>query len=208
MRKKLTTLKLALGLTLLCSLLPLARGGASLAFEPVKIAGIDSGAVVRLSEEKDGRRIFHVGRMVINASPEDVFGVLTDYDRAGKLFTNLKDCKVTSKEDNVKNVFFSVRGIANIWNFDYALAVKETFPRLIEWHRISGAFKANEGYWKLEPMEQGRKTMVTYAKFVDGGLIPQALVNRQLKETIPEIMTNLKRLSEGRSNQVPSGRTT
>lgn len=204
-----TVLKLALSLALLCSLLPVTAGGGAIAFEPVKIAGIGSGASgVRLSEEKNGRRTFHVGRTVINASPEDVFAVLTDYDQAGKLFSNLKDCKVTSKEDHVKYVSFSVRGVANIWNFDYALAVKETFPRLIEWHRISGAFKANEGYWKLEPMEQGRKTMVTYAKFVDGGLIPQVLINRQLKETIPEIMTNLKRVSEGRIIQVPRGRTT
>lgn len=175
----------------------------SSAIHPASGASINFGKSApefSLTEEKLGNHQYHVGKEVINAPASVIFAHITDYGEAGRLFANLKNCKVLSEDRGTKIVHFSLRGVANIFNLDYTLAIKEVAPSgggtgFVEWHRLAGAFKANDGYWKLEPIE-GNKTLVTYTKYIDGGLIPQALVNRELDQTIPQIMANLKRISE------------
>jgi uncharacterized membrane protein len=153
-----------------------------------------TGSACLVSEEMRGTHLYHIGQEVIKAPADKIFAEITDYSDAGKLFSNLKSCKVLRQEANTKIVSFSLRGVANLWNFDYTLAIKES-PGLIEWHRVGGAFKANEGYWKLEPMANG-STLVTCAKYVDGGMIPQAIVGREVNRSMAEVMGNLKRISE------------
>jgi hypothetical protein len=92
----------------------------------------------------------------------------------------------------VKTIAFVASAPGNLWTFDYVLEVKET-PGYIEWHRVSGAFKRNEGFWKLEPIDCGRATLVTYAKYVDSGLMfSQSLVNHELRLSLSQVMHNLK----------------
>jgi Polyketide cyclase / dehydrase and lipid transport len=68
----------------------------------------------------------------------------------------------------------------------------------MEWHRISGDFKEVDGFWKLEPTELGRCTMVTYASHVNGGFfMPQLLIKRQLRNDMPTALTALKNKAEG-----------
>jgi ribosome-associated toxin RatA of RatAB toxin-antitoxin module len=160
--------------------------------------------MVTAEEVVDGKT-FHIGKTIVNASPEQVFDVLTDYANATKLFDNLKKTSVvaSSSDENTTDVSFSLKGLANIWNFDYVLRMKETFPSRIDFHRLSGAFKANEGYWKIEPLDaSGKRTLVTYSKYVDGGMIPQSMVNKQVKEAMPTVMANVKAHAEAKAVQV------
>ncbi len=83
--------------------------------------------------------------------------------------------------------------LGGLWKFDYVLKVTETKPHRLDWRRESGAFKSNDGFWKLQPIENGAKTLITYAKFIDGGLfLPQMFVDGQLKKTMPEIIQSLR----------------
>lgn len=160
--------------------------------------------VTTVEEEIDGKT-YHIGRTIVNASPEHVFAVITDYEHSTKLFENLKKAKVvaTNPDKGTTDVSFSLKGLANVWNFDYVLRMKETYPSLIEFERVSGAFKANQGYWKIEPLEGHKKqTLVTYAKFIDGGMLPQALVKKQVKDAMPTVMANVKASAEARAIQV------
>lgn len=175
----------------------LVLSSASSQASPVSFPQADAattGSACLVSEQMRGAHLYHIGQEVIKAPADKIFAEITDYSDAGKLFSNLKSCKVLRQEADTKMVSFSLRGVANLWNFDYTLAIKES-PGLIEWHRVSGAFKANEGYWKLEPMANG-STLVTCAKYVDGGMIPQAIVGREVNRSMVEVMGNLKRISE------------
>jgi uncharacterized membrane protein len=151
---------------------------------------------VQHCEEMIGGHKFQVSRLVINASPNQVQNVLTDYDRVTQMFCGVKKCQVLEDNGQSKKIAFTATAPGNLWTFDYVLEVKE-FPGYIEWHRVSGAFKLNEGFWKLEPLEGGHATLVTYAKFVDGGLLmPSMLVNRELKASMPQVLANLKTSAE------------
>jgi len=154
---------------------------------------------LQTDEELIGEHKFQVSRVVINAPVTQVQAVLTDYAHTTRMFPNVKKCQVVEDAGARKMIAFTASAPANLWTFDYVLEVKES-PGYIEWHRVSGAFKKNEGFWKLEPIDEGRCTLVTYAKYVDGGLfMPQPLVTRELRASMPEIMTNLKSSVEVRA---------
>jgi len=85
----------------------------------------------------------------------------------------------------------------NLWSFDYVLAVKENFPHSIEFHRVSGAFKRNEGYWKLLPLDNGRRTELVYAKYVDAGMVvPPQIVAKQVRDSTVSVVENIKKIAE------------
>src|SRR5262249_14343226 len=81
--------------------------------------------------------------------------------------------------------------------FEYVLEIHEMAPCSMEWHRISGDFHDVDGYWKLEPVELGRHTMVTYASYCNGGiLMPQFLIRRQFKIDMPNALIALRNKAE------------
>jgi hypothetical protein len=163
-------------------------------------AATNGNPAVQSSEETFGPHKYQVARLVVNATPAQVQSVLTDYCHTAQMFPKVKECKVVEDDGPNKKVAFTACTAANLWTFSYVLQVHET-PGYIDWHRVSGAFKLNEGFWKMEPLDGGRATLVTFAKFIDGGLlIPQALVVHELRTSMPEIMLNLKTSTEERTH--------
>lgn len=154
-------------------------------------------------EEQIGPRVYQVSRVTINASPNQVQDVITDYDHTAKVFDNVTKCKVVREAGDTKDVAFTIKTLGSLMTCDYVLQIKSV-PGRIEWKRLSGAFKANEGFWKFEPANGGRATVVTYAKFIDGGLLaPKFIVNKEIRNSMPVIMTNLKSTAE-HNNSVAS----
>lgn len=81
--------------------------------------------------------------------------------------------------------------------FEYVLEIKESAPKSLEWRRISGDFKEVDGSWKLEPVNLGNYTMVTYASHVTGGFfMPQMLIKRQSHIDMPDTLLALKKHTE------------
>ena len=143
--------------------------------------------------EKIDKKNYHVTRALLATNPEHIWSYLTDYNKAPDVFTNLNKIRLLDKKDNKKKVEFQVSSLGGLMKFDYVLHITESAPHHIEWQRASGAFKTNEGFWILKPVMDGKYTLVTYGKYVDGGLfLPKMIVDRQLKGTMPQIVRNLK----------------
>ena len=93
----------------------------------------------------------------------------------------------------MKTIKHTVAPTGPVGTYSYVLKVTEKAPQSLEWHRISGAFKQVKGYWRLEPLDNGRTTLVTYASYVDGGFfIPAPLIRRQNRIDMPAVMACLK----------------
>lgn len=145
------------------------------------------------SEVKVGDKLFHVSKAVIDATPDDVWNVLTDYNHILSYHPNVKNFKILSEAGDKKQVWFSVVSMCGLWKFEYVLSMHENKPlHRIEWQRESGAFKVNEGSWVLEPVDEGARTLVTYSKHMDGGLLmPKMILNNELRKTMPMVLSNL-----------------
>lgn len=160
---------------------------------PIKLAPFSN------TEEKISGDLYEISKIEVAAPAEKVQQVLENYSDAPRIFENVKKCKVVADKGEVKDVAYTVSTMGNIWTFDYVLELKES-KNYIEWHRVKGAFKRNQGYWRLEPQNNGRTTMITYAKFIDGGpLMPQGLVRKEIKATMSTVMANLKKAVESQA---------
>ncbi len=145
------------------------------------------------SEQELGNKDFIISKTLVHAAPEKVFEVVTDYLNAVRYFTNLTGCQVLSEKNGVKHVRFSAKA-TGLMKLDYVLAIDQSKPGRIEWKRIKGSFKANEGYWDLAPIDGGKSTLVTYAKHVDPGFFaPKIFVHKTLRDTAENIFRDLKR---------------
>jgi uncharacterized membrane protein len=149
-----------------------------------------------VSESRSGNRTFAVGKILVNARPEQIWRILTDYNNAPDVFSNLQKCEVVEDKGSNKLVRQCVHPKGTPINLDYIVEIKETAPVLMEWHRKSGALKEVAGSWKLEPTEDG-PTKVTYSIYLDGGmLLPAWLLRGQSKNYLPELLTSIKQASE------------
>ncbi len=149
------------------------------------------------SEENRDKKTFQVVKTIIKAPPVVIFKTFTDYQRAPEIFSYLKKSKILTSDGPKKTIFCEVEIAGGLFKFEYVLEYIEHAPTLVEWRRVSGAFKSNEGYWKFEPLDKSKSTLVTYSKYVDGGfLFPHFMVKKELRNTMPVILTELKRSVE------------
>jgi ribosome-associated toxin RatA of RatAB toxin-antitoxin module len=150
-----------------------------------------------VSEERQGNKTYAVGSVVVNARPERIWQLLTDYNNAPDIFNNLQKCEIVQDNGSNKLVKQLVHPKGTPLKFEYVMAIKETAPVLMEWHRKSGSFKDVSGSWKLEPDGDSGMTKVTYSIFIDGGLLlPPWLLRGQSKSYLPDLLLSLKQASE------------
>ena len=148
-------------------------------------------------EETIQNKPFQVSKIAVNARPDQVWAILTDYHSAPLVFPTVKKCQLLADKGSTKVVHHEVRPSGVMKNFAYQLELKEHGHHKLEWRRVSGDFKEVEGFWKLEPTDGGRRTLVTYASYVNGGFwMPQALIKRQFRIDMPAVMTALKSHAE------------
>jgi ribosome-associated toxin RatA of RatAB toxin-antitoxin module len=148
-------------------------------------------------DETIGDKPCQVVKMVVRAKPEQVFRILTDYENAPSVFPHLLKCHVLQDRGDIKVVEHKVQPSGPFGTFDYVLEVKEVPFKSLEWHRVRGDFKEVDGYWKLEPLEGGHQTLVSYTSHVNGGFfIPAPLIKRQVHMDMPGVMSALKTQAE------------
>jgi uncharacterized membrane protein len=158
-----------------------------------------SGKEPKVSIVKAGDKENVVGNVVVNAAPQKVWVTLTDYENAPKIFKNLYSCKVVNETGNTKYVRQIVHPLGFI-KFDYVVAIIEDKPRSLMWSRVSGSMKEVSGSWKLVPIDNGRKTSLTYTVFLDGGFfLPPWLLAMKAKGYMPSLLTTLKKHVENQA---------
>lgn len=167
---------------------------------PVGAKGLSSQSdSVPVSEAIINGKTYSVTKVTVNASAHDVWRVLTNYSNAEHVFPQMKKCTVLQDMGTEKIVKHTVAPSGPVGTYTYTLKIKEKAPHLMEWNRVSGAFKDVKGFWKLETLDSGRTTLVTYACFVDGGFfVPGALIRRQNRIDMPQVLKTLKHTVESK----------
>ena len=133
----------------------------------------------------------------IAASPQIVFGVITDCNRAPKFVPNLESCRILHKDPNGR---WEVREtILNITMLPRIRAVSRSEiepPRRFAFHKVGGDMRISEGAWRLEPIAKGKATRVHYdALFALNYPVPRFLVQSAAYRDIPTLMKGVERES-------------
>src|SRR5215472_5672808 len=133
--------------------------------------------------------------VLIKAEPKAIWPVLIDCREALRFVPGLKLCRRVDGapdlrwQDIEQEIHYSWV-LPNVHNVLRADCIP---PRRIDFHRISGDLKQEEGTWLLTPTADGSATVVEYEMYLDPGFwIPQWLVTRTLRKDLPAALSGLR----------------
>ncbi|MEM8502880.1 MAG: SRPBCC family protein [Cyanobacteria bacterium P01_D01_bin.1] len=143
-------------------------------------------AVVNISTEKRPARERRILASVIIPQPvENVWQVITDYEKLSDFIPSLTSSKLipnsegrTRLEQVGTQCFLRVKFCARV-----VLDMTENFPHEVGFLMKEGDFKRFEGFWKLEPADQGTK--LSYDLLVKApAAMPTPLIERHLRNNL------------------------
>jgi len=131
----------------------------------------------------------------IEAQPEAVWRVMTDCRQASAFVPGLKYCRRIggAADGRWEDIEQEVRYSWLLPSVRYVFRAEYDRPRRIDFHRLSGDLKEEEGEWSLTRTADGRSTDVEYELYLDPGFwIPQVLVTRSLRKDLPAALGGLR----------------
>ncbi len=135
--------------------------------------------------------------VTFNASADKCFAVITDYEKYGEFLTEVRSVKVLEKKPGEVKVSYDVDfGVKRV---KYTLIHKEQAPKRMDWTFVTGeVMKDNKGSWVLEDAGGGQ-TRATYSVEVAlGPLVPKAIINALVDQSLPKMLEAYKRRIESR----------
>ncbi len=175
-------------------------------------AGKKDGITV-FSRARDGSDVLEMKAIgLIDGSPQEVFDVLWGWGDYNKVMPYTEESKVLGTENDGKvTLFYSVVNAPLVAKRDYVIRVTNASDwkdgkgfMKSEWKAIVDPkvperdgyvrTKINDGWWLLEPREEGKKTFATYWVYTDpGGSIPKFLVNRANGSAVPDVFAAIRK---------------
>ena len=158
----------------------------------------EDGIAVEAHADDRGRGMVRAS-VDIAAPPAVVFRVILDCDRAARMSPGVKSCRVVSRapdgteirEHTVKWGFFlpTMRSTSR---------VTLTPEREIHFTCIGGDIRACDGSWRLEPLDGGARTRVTYDMWATAPFaVPAGLISGMMRRDVPNSLKALRRECEG-----------
>jgi uncharacterized protein YndB with AHSA1/START domain len=143
----------------------------------------------------------------IDAPPERVFRVLLDFERCTQIMPYTAEARVVAREADGKVAHvYTVVDAPLVARRDYTLRLADESGEgtlLLRWTPSDRGpppregmvrVAVNEGFWRLEPLDGGKRTRATYRLFTDpGGSLPAWAVNMGNRRALPEVMEAVRR---------------
>ena len=133
---------------------------------------------VTVEASREGDKGQFVARVLIDASPEMAWEVLTDYDNFEQFLPNVEDSQLLESEGDRRvfrqlNVISVVPGVVDIRSQVKIASVLDN-PRRVDFELVEGDLALLEGVWSLEPVvdENGglaNKVLITHQVDIDPG---------------------------------------
>ncbi len=134
--------------------------------------------------------------IVVNASPDKVMSVISDYAHYSDFLPEVKGVQVGAVSGNAVEVTYDVD--LKIKRIKYTLRHQKDSELKASWSLLRGEFmKGNDGSWMLAPIEGGAKTEATYAiELKLGALVPSSVEKALAENSLPSLLENFKRRVE------------
>jgi hypothetical protein len=195
------------------ALVPLMLLGAD---QPRWELAADPDGVKVYRRDKEGSAVKEMKAIgLIDATPKEVWDVVRDLENYPTQMPYTAEAKVLTRTEGDKEVlFYSRLNTPLVSERDYIIALKDES----EWNEGKGFYKVswtvappekdvlmpekkdvvrvrvNDGYWLLEPREEGKKTFATYYVFTaPGGSIPTFIINQANGMAVPKVFEAIKK---------------
>ena len=178
---------------------PLSQTGALTSED--RVALINAKILVQLTEVPDSSTKKAVAVALVDASPEAVFSVLTDYAYFTSFMPYCSKVEVKEKKDEVSTVAFVLDFPWPIGDRHYTLRLtdqkKEIDGKTVytsSWTYVAGSgnIKDSTGSWEVQAYDD-KRTFVRYTVFTDpGGSIPAWANNAASEVAVPKVINGLR----------------
>lgn len=195
------------------ALVPLMLLGAD---QPRWELAADPDGVKVYRRDKEGSAVKEMKAIgLIDATPREVWDVVRDLENYPTQMPYTAEAKVLTRTEGDKEIlFYSRLNTPLVSERDYIIALKDES----EWNEGKGFYKVswtvappekdvlmpekkdvvrvrvNDGYWLLEPREEGKKTFATYYVFTaPGGSIPTFIINQANGMAVPKVFEAIKK---------------
>ena len=190
-------------------LLVLLAGAAEPAWQQV---ARDDGITV-MARTPEGGAVSEVkATALVDAPPQDVWRVIRDYANYSKTMPYTEESRVLASEQEGKiTVFYCLVNAPLVDKRDFIIRIRDES----DWKDGKGFLKAawtmttdgapavregvvrvklNNGYWLVEPREEGKKTFVTYYLYTDpGGSLPKWIADKANKTSVPDVLRAVRK---------------
>ena len=148
-------------------------------------------------EDKPGvKEEYITAGVLINASPEQVWKVITDFASYPKFYPQTYKTVILNRGKDYADVKIVLRFKFSIISTKVDYTLRHWFKkknRIMVWALIKGDMKTDEGQWTLIPVEDGRKTIALYSVYADlksmGGLVKFILKREPKLELAMQVST-------------------
>lgn len=192
-------------------LIVLLAGAADPAWQQV---AHDDGITV-LARTPEGGNVAEVkATALIDAPAPDVWKVIRDYNSYSKTIPYTEESRVVASEQGGKvTTVYCLVNAPLVDKRDFVIRVLDES----DWQEGKGFMKAtwtattekapperegvvrvklDNGYWLLEPREEGKKTFVTYYLLTDpGGSLPKFIADKANKKSVPDVIRAVRKYS-------------
>ncbi|MCF6220554.1 MAG: SRPBCC family protein [Robiginitomaculum sp.] len=166
--------------------------------KPVQLPNLNDGEVfihVNKITDTTGKSAQISSAILIEATPEAIWAVITDCARASTYVPGLKKCEILKKDPD------------GLWDFrrhtnkisPFLPTIKSEFrseydyPTSIKFKSAGGDMDTNSGAWDFTFIEASGKTLVSYnARVASKTIIPDKVIRKTLKKNIPKVMRTLR----------------
>jgi ribosome-associated toxin RatA of RatAB toxin-antitoxin module len=147
-----------------------------------------------------------VGKVYIEASPKNVWSVITDYNNHKSFVPKLIDSGLIS--DNGHEQVMFERGKTGILLFRKTvyikLSIRGDYPQRLSFRQIEGDFKVYEGDWLIERTPDGKGSTLTFrAKIKPDFFAPAAFVRKVQENDLPMVLAAMKKRAESSEGSLP-----
>lgn len=163
------------------------------------VNGLHRGAVRVELDYLEGDVVSASGAILIEAPPDRVWQAITDYDNLHRTLPKVVHSRVVERHGN--DVLLEQRGKAGILIFEitvrFRLQLHEEPLKRVTFEQTEGDFSLYRGSWELEPVDEGRATILRYhAEMKPGFFAPPILVSFVQRQDLPEILKAHRRTAE------------
>lgn len=163
--------------------------------QPSEMRRLENGEVLAKSISKTlkGNLRGAEGKVLIEASPEEVWKGLDNQKELYKLMPKVKKITVLEKKENSQKIQTAVKIASFLPAFKYTIQLDQSEKyRRIKFKRLEGCFKDLYGEFNLEPHSKN-STVLTYRLIFDTGIpLPASLSGSGLKQDLPTFLKGIK----------------
>jgi hypothetical protein len=167
---------------------------AQTALSDIELQRLEEGEVL-LSSNVEGCKLPLVqGKILIKSKPDKVWSIVVNpAEVAGKIQKHIKKFRFLRDTPHNSVLDCQVEVASFLPRFNYVVESSYEPCKRIEFWRVGGALRDFRGYWLFEPRDNGSKTLVTYAMYLDPGFfVPQWIIKQGLRRELPETLGGIR----------------